>query len=194
MVFIDNHDELNIHITPNKTIYRKRDSVALTIEVKDKSGFPVQGSFSLTVTDDSQVRPDTTGNYSINTSLLLNADLKGNIENPGYYINRKDKQAWQALDNLMLTQGWTGYDWKNVFAPAKPPKFEAEKEFKITGRVTTLTNKPVAPGFSVLVSSQKPAFVKTFYTDENGRFWLINYRLLIAVRFSCRQKTPREKA
>ncbi|NNU33970.1 hypothetical protein HK413_07045 [Mucilaginibacter sp. S1162] len=97
----------------------------------------MQGNFSLTVTDDSQVRADSIGNYSINTSILLNADLKGNIEGPGYYINRKDKQAWQALDNLMLTQGWTGYTWADVFTP-KPVKFLAEKEFKITGRVSNL--------------------------------------------------------
>ncbi|MBC7398580.1 MAG: carboxypeptidase regulatory-like domain-containing protein, partial [Mucilaginibacter sp.] len=89
---------------------------------------------------------------------------------PGYYINRTDKQAWQTLDNLMLTQGWTGYDWQDVFAPAKQPKFEAEKDFKITGRVTNLFNKPVKSGFSVLISSQKPTFTTTTYTDEDGRY------------------------
>ncbi|NNU33977.1 hypothetical protein HK413_07080 [Mucilaginibacter sp. S1162] len=121
--------------------------------MKDKSGFPVQGSFSLAVTDDSQVRADSPGNTSIAASLLINSELKGNVESPGYYINRKDKQARQALDNLMLTQGWTGYDWKEIFAKPKPVTFKVEKELLVTGRVSNLGNKPIAAA-PVLISSK----------------------------------------
>ncbi len=172
-VFIDNHDQLIVNIKPHKTAYNKRDSVALNIEVKDKSGFPVQGSFSLAVTDDSQVKADSIGNYGINTSILLNADLKGNIEDPGYYINRKDKQAWQALDNLMLTQGWTGYDWKDIFASARAAEFKVEKKLVVTGLVTNLGKKPIANA-PVLISSQKPSFVATTVTDTAGIYQFAN--------------------
>jgi hypothetical protein len=168
-VFIDNNDQLSIKVSPNHAEYRKRDSVSLAIEVKDKSGLPVQGNFSLAVTDDSQVRVDSIGNYGIGASLLINSELKGHVEAPGYYINRKDKQAWEALDNLMLTQGWTGYDWKNVFSPAKPPVFTMEKEFKITGKVINLTAKPV-PNAKVLLSSQKPSFISEIVADDKGLF------------------------
>jgi len=168
-VFIDNNDQLSIKITPDKATFRKRDSVGLEIEVKDKSGIPVQGNFSLAVTDDSQVRADSVGNYGIAASLLINSELKGHVESPGYYINRKDKQAWQDLDNLMLTQGWTGYDWRDIFAPAKPPKFEMQTEFKVKGQVTNLFKKPI-PNASVLISSQKPQFVTTVTADEQGRY------------------------
>ncbi|MES2810287.1 MAG: carboxypeptidase-like regulatory domain-containing protein, partial [Bacteroidota bacterium] len=172
-VFIDNKDQLTINITSNKTNYNKRDSVGLEIEVKDKSGFPVRGNFSLAVTDDMQIRPDSVGNNNMATSLLLNADLKGYVETPGYYINRKDKKAWQALDNLLLTQGWTGYDWKDVFAPKKQPRFEAEKEFRLTGIVSNLSNKPV-PNAEVLISSQKPSFLTKTITDMDGRYIFTN--------------------
>jgi hypothetical protein len=168
-VFIDNHDQLNITVSTNHPTYRKRDSVSLAIEVKDKSGLPVQGEFSLAVTDDSQVRVDSIGNYGIGANLLINSELRGTVEAPGYYINRKDKQAWEALDNLLLTQGWTGYDWKDVFAPAKLPKFTMEKEFKITGKVISLTAKPV-PNAKVLVSSQKPSFIIEITADDKGMF------------------------
>ncbi|WP_299352257.1 hypothetical protein [Mucilaginibacter sp.] len=166
-VFIDNHDQLSIKITPNKSQYNKRDSVGLEIAVMDKSGIPVQGSFSLAVTDDSQIRPDSVSNYGIMASLLINSELKGHVESPGYYTNRRDKQAWQALDNLLLTQGWTGYSWKDVFAPAKPLGFEMEKDFRITGRVSNVSNKPI-PNTPVLISSQKPNFLATTFTDANG--------------------------
>ena len=168
-VFIDNNDQLSIKITPDKATFHKRDSVGLEIEVKDKSGIPVQGNFSLAVTDDSQVRADSVGNYGIAASLLINSELKGHVESAGYYINRKDKQAWQDLDNLMLTQGWTGYDWAAIFGPAKPAKFEMQKEFKVKGQVTNLLYKPIANA-SVLISSQKPQFVTTVTADAEGRY------------------------
>ncbi len=169
-VFIDHKDQLAIKITPNKAAYNKRDSVGLDIEVKDRSGIPVQGNFSLAVTDDSQVKADSVGDFNIATSLLLNSELKGTIENPGYYLNREDKQARQALDNLMLTQGWTGYDWKDVFAPVKKPiKFEVEKDFKITGQVTNISKKPV-PNAQVIISSQKPSFISSAVTDSAGMY------------------------
>ncbi|TSJ42654.1 hypothetical protein FO440_00230 [Mucilaginibacter corticis] len=166
-VFIDNKDGLNIKVSPNKTAYVKRDSVGLEIEVKDKNGIPVQGNFSLAVNDDTQVKPDSLDNNGIAASLLINSELKGHIESPGYYINRKDKDAWQALDNLMLTQGWTGYDWKDVFTKPKAIAFKAEKELVITGKVVNVTNKPLKNA-SVLLSSQKPAFITTANVDNNG--------------------------
>jgi len=201
-VFIDHQDQLSIKVTPNKTTYVKRDSVSLEIEVKDKNGIPIQGNFSLAVTDDSQVKPDSLNNNSMATSLLLNSELRGHIESPGYYINRKGKQAWQALDNLLLTQGWTGYQfidrkdrqpgqsldkpiltqgvtgykWPDVFAKTKVVKgakavneikFKPEKELVITGKVTNVANKPIKDA-SVLISSQKPAFLTTANVDTNG--------------------------
>jgi hypothetical protein len=172
-VFIDNKDVLNIRITPDKTVYNKRDSVGLNIKVTDKSGFPVQGSFSLAVTDDSQIKTDSAGNNGINTNILLKADLKGNIEDPGYYINRKDKRAWQALDNLMLTQAWTGYDWKDIFAVPSPPRFKVEKKLIVSGLVTNLGKKPVANA-RILISSQKPSFVTTTITDSAGIYQFAN--------------------
>jgi hypothetical protein len=169
LVFINIPDQLVINVKSNKTDYLTRDSVGLEITVKDKDGFPVQGSFSLAVTDDSQVKLDSLGNNSIVASLLLNSELKGNIESPGYYIQGKDTAAVRALDNLMLTQGWTGYNWKDVFAPATPLQYKVEKDFKITGHVVNWRRKPYI-GTTVTIISQKPSFITTTKTDSSGRY------------------------
>jgi hypothetical protein len=190
-VFIDNQDQLSISIKPNKAGYNKRDSVGLEIEVKDKLGMPVTGSFSVAVTDDSQVDADSVGNNSIAVNLLLNSDIKGFVESPGYYLNRKDKKAWQALDNLMLTQGWTGYDWKDIFNPAKrKPKYETETELKITGVVTKFTKKPVA-GAQILLSSKKPRYVAQSLTDAQGVFTFRNLPAVDSGSFFVQAKTAK---
>ncbi|RZK80900.1 MAG: carboxypeptidase regulatory-like domain-containing protein, partial [Pedobacter sp.] len=168
IIYIDHKDQLKVNIINDKPGYLKRENVDLIVEVKDKNGMPVKGNFSLSVTDESQVKTDSIGNYNINTGLLLNSALKGKVENPGYYLQRNEPTAWQALDNLMLTQGWTGYSWAQVFNnPA--PKHIAEKDFKITGKVVSMLNKPV-PNAPVLISSQKPSFINTTLTDQYGKF------------------------
>lgn len=166
-VFIDHHDELQISIRTDKPKYTIRDSIALAIEVKDKDGKPVQGSFSLAVTDGSQVRTDSTGTNMLN-NLLLSSDLKGNIEGPGYYF-AGDKSI--ELDNLLLTQGWAGYSWKDVFNPVNAPvAYPAEKEFIVKGKVTNAFNKPVVASKVILISNNPP-ILKDTVTNSDGRFY-----------------------
>ncbi|NRF37866.1 hypothetical protein [Pedobacter foliorum] len=192
IVFVDHQDLATVNVVPNKRNFLKRDSVALAIEVKDVNGNPVSGSFSLSVTDDSQVRADSLGNHDIAASLLLNAGLKGVIETPGYYLSKKDKQTWTALDNLMLTQGWTGYKWDDVFNESAAPKFIAEKEFKVTGRVTNLFKKPIS-GAQMLISSQKPFFITTAITDPQGKFMFSALPQIDSGSFFIQARSPKGK-
>lgn len=45
------------------------------------------------------------------TWLLLSSDIKGYIEDPGYYFEADDRDHRIAADLLMLVQGWRRYDW-----------------------------------------------------------------------------------
>jgi hypothetical protein len=49
--------------------------------------------------------------------LLLTADLKGTVENPGYYLRDSSAVGREAADNLVLTQGWSRFRWPEVLAP-----------------------------------------------------------------------------
>jgi hypothetical protein len=165
-VFINHNDNLHISIKPGKSTYTIRDSVALTIEVKDKDGKPIQGNFSLAVTDDSQVKADTLSNNMI-SNLLLTSDLKGNIEDPNYYFNNNSAKQ-NELDNLMLTQGWVGYNWQEVFHPT-PIAYYPETEFAINGTVTNAFGKPIAKSNIVLVANN-PLLFKDTLTNKEGQF------------------------
>ncbi len=167
-VFINKNDNLTISITANQPTYGIRDSIALAIQVKDKDGKPVEGSFSLAVTDDNQVKTDSLGSNILN-NLLLTSDLKGNIENPNYYfINPNQKQT--ELDNLMLTQGWVGYDWKDVFYPSsKPVAYLPETEFSIQGTVTNAFGGAIEKS-QVLLFGNKPVIIKDTLTNKEGKF------------------------
>ena len=170
IVYIDHDDHLRIHITSDKACYTKRDSVGLTIEVTNKNGQPVEGDFSVAVTDDAQVKNDSLKRNSLKSALLLSSDLKGHIEDPSYYFpSTMTTDIWQHLDNLLLTQGWVNYDWTFISQPIKPPSFAAESIFSIKGKVTNIFNKPVKKSGVVLLS-KKPSFVKDTITNEEGMF------------------------
>jgi hypothetical protein len=168
MVFIDHSDNLNIKLTTDKPYYSKRDSVGLKLKVTDQDGNPVSGNFSMAVTDDAQVKSDSLSEETISTRMLLTADLKGYIERPAYYLSSQTPETRRALDNLLLTQGWVGYDWAQVFHP-HPVIYRPELDFAVRGHVYNVFNKPVA-GTSVMLFSKSPAILMDTMTDKGGKF------------------------
>jgi hypothetical protein len=174
LVYIDREDDLKIDIQSNKSTYNQRDSVLLNLTVTDKQGAPVEGSFSIAVTDNGQVHADSLATGNMITHLLLTSNLKGTIEDAGYYAGATYSAAkWQHLDNLLLTQGWVGYNWDENLAPPKPMTFEAEEEFVIKGKVTNIFNKPI-PNSGITLFSKKPFFLTEAMSNELGRFIIRN--------------------
>lgn len=105
----------------DKESYKPFDKVTLDFELKDADSKPIKSNFSLSVRDaDTNLPGSHTGNAVNN--LLLSSELKGFIENIDYYFEADDKEHNDALDALMLTQGWYRYNWEQMKNP---------KDFKI---------------------------------------------------------------
>ncbi|RYZ96564.1 MAG: carboxypeptidase regulatory-like domain-containing protein [Sphingobacteriaceae bacterium] len=70
----------------------------------------------------------------------------------------------------MLTQGWVGYDWKDVFYPsANPISYQPETEFTVSGTVTNAFGGAIEKS-NVLLFGNKPVIVKDTLTDKTGKF------------------------
>ncbi|MEJ2905489.1 hypothetical protein WAE58_23795 [Pedobacter panaciterrae] len=170
MFYNGRDDQLNIQLESDKSEYRQRDSISLNIKVTDNHGEPIQGSFSLAVTDNGQVKTDSIAERSLVSHMLLTSDLKGNVEGPGYYDDAAiHPEKWQHLNHLLMAQGWAGYDWSQLFKPVKPLVYPAEEEFLIKGKVTNAFNKPVAKS-AITLFSKNPLLVLESITDDNGNF------------------------
>lgn len=61
------------------------------------------------------------------TYMLLSSEIKGYIENPGYYFESDDRQHRLAADLLMMVQGWKRYDWE-FMAGLKPSENAGKTE------------------------------------------------------------------
>ncbi|WP_114788900.1 hypothetical protein U0035_04765 [Niabella yanshanensis] len=163
-------DDLKLQLTTAKEIYINKDSVALSLAVKNDAGQPVLGSFSLAVLDTSQVSFNTDAD-NIVSYMTLSADLKGSVETPYYFIKNPRSKA---TDALMLTQGWVKYDFGNTEG-----KYGYEKEFAIRGKVTNILNKPFANTNVTLFGrdGRNGVFFKDTLTNSTGEFCLRDFPL-----------------
>ena len=56
-------------------------------------------------------------NGNILTEMLLASEIRGFVENPGYFFEKDDEEHSRALDLLLMIQGWRRYDWHIMTEP-----------------------------------------------------------------------------
>lgn len=191
LVFIQNNDELKFNVSASKT-YKPREKVKIGFDVFDKDKTPAVGSFSIAVTDETKVPVDENTETTIMSNLLLTSDLKGYIEQPGYYFNDANPKAGADLDILMLTQGYHRFEWKQVISNSyRPPVFLPEKTLEISGHVKTPGGKPVPDSKVTLLSTAGKAFILDTVTDNEGRFSFKNLYFKDSIKFVIQARTAK---
>lgn len=154
-----------LQLRTDKEKYDRREKVNLTLQFTDIGEHPLEGSFSLSVTDNTMVPRDTLSD-NIVSYLLLTSDLKGHIEAPGSY----SRETPEHIDLLMLTHGWTRYEI-GKFLTATPSKatFKLEQRQEIRGKITNYSNKPMANA-SVQIFIPGENTLGEVKSNENGEF------------------------
>jgi hypothetical protein len=109
---------LRIQADVAQPIYARRETAAVTLGTKDWNGQPLAANLSLSLYKIDAIQ----GCDSVNiiSYLLLTSDLKGNIENPSYYLSQTGADVRQAIDNLMLTHGWSRFTWSDILKDKWP--------------------------------------------------------------------------
>lgn len=117
-----------------------------------------------------------TDQENIFSRFLLTGDLKGYVYNPAWYFEQHTDTVRQALDNLMLTHGWSRFDWTKVLAKQTPEKkYQDRGLFSISGRVVDPSNKqPLAWGKIGFLVEAEDSSTQTLegMVDAAGRFTL----------------------
>jgi hypothetical protein len=161
---------LKVVLTPDRAAYAPHDAVHVKVQVQDAAGQPVATHLSVAVAETGAASLDPeAGNVASN--LLLTSDLAGYVENPGYYFQSPTPAITQALDDLLLTQGWRRYVWKQVLGPTPPPlAYSAERELALSGRVTGMGQNGIANSQLTFIQSKPNRSVLTATTGPDGRF------------------------
>lgn len=168
LIFIAPTDTLAVSVKPDKSSYTQRSKTNLAIKAIDPNGNPIVGSFSMSVVDAGKVNIPIDEEESIFTNLLLTSDIKGYVENPGYYLTNINEEKVVNTDILMLTQGWRRFVWQDLQS-TKVNVFKEEKTLSISGRVTRGKN-PVENGTVTIFSSGKRPLLIQTKTNEFGEF------------------------
>lgn len=175
LVFIDKNDKVQLDLKCDKETLLPFEQANIEIKASYNDGRPVKNAnLSLSVTD-GQLSPSLSG-YPLNifTSLMLESDLKGHIEAPGYYFDESNKAAAGHLDLLMLTQGWSDYNWNELVAST--PEIAVKKQYGITmtGSATQdLFRKTLKNTLLTLSMKQnEQLFHDSITTDDKGEFVL----------------------
>jgi len=192
LVFIKNHDELKLNITSDKQEYAPRQKVKIELDTKNKNSESVVGSFSVAVTNESEILADE-NESSILSGLLLTADIRGYIEQPGYYFAHDDEKTNADLDMLMLTQGYHRFEWKQVLADNfAPVVYAPEKSLQISGHLKNLFGKPVVNGKVTLFTANQSVFMIDTVTDSEGRFTFKNLVFKDSIRFLIQGRSAKD--
>lgn len=71
------------------------------------------GFISLSVRD-SETSNQLFDNASMQAEMLLSSEIRGFVPSPDWYFEKDDAEHQQALDLLMMTQGWRRFDWRKM--------------------------------------------------------------------------------
>jgi hypothetical protein len=192
IAFIRTNDQMQLNVKTAKTTYKGKEQVAINLDAKDSKGKSVAGTFSVAVIDESKVPVDENAESSIFSNILLTSDLKGYIEKPNYYFANQTEDADKALDNLMLTQGYRRFAWKEIAAGTiSKPAFAAEGlGFGVSGQVMGLNGK-VSPNATVDLVSLRSHIAKQTTADAEGKFKFDGIFLTDSVRFAVQGRSAK---
>lgn len=180
LFFANQDQQLDIQIQTDKEKYLPREKVALTMTVKDHKGEPVEGAFSMAVVDDKQLTFADDKQAHILAQILLQADLKGKIVEPNFYFDdendpkrlKPEISRAEALDHLLLTQGWRSFAWELVQNPQNINYPYQGELARFAGTILDDEGNPIE-GVNIKINNDKTAWA----SNEKGMFSIDDWKL-----------------
>lgn len=142
--------KLKIDASADLTQYQVRQQVKVRLAAANEAGVGQAADLSVSIhqLDDLQQAEQV----DIVSHLWLGSAIKGHLESPGYYFQNDYTETDEALDHLLLTQGWRQFKWDQILSAQKPLfKFLPEHNgHLIAGKITGPEGSPVSNKISYL--------------------------------------------
>ncbi|MBR5644379.1 MAG: hypothetical protein IKW77_09350 [Salinivirgaceae bacterium] len=132
LVYVNPDARLNITATTNDERYFRRDTGTVRLQVTDSAGRPIQAELAVSIFDKAYLYQP--GHENILSHSYLSEQIRGNVFNPTYYFDTQNDDRLQALDLLLLTQGWRRYVWESEPTPSRPLLTDGVSGMQITKR------------------------------------------------------------
>lgn len=139
LVYINIDQKLYIKTTLDKSDYFTKEQAQLKIKVTDQNEKPIVAHLSLSIYD--QIFKNPKDSKTIESHYQLSTQLKGNLYNPSYYFDKKNEDRKQALNLLLLTQGWRNYAWNQQNLKTLKPLINLYIKDQIEGQFTYIKKR-----------------------------------------------------
>lgn len=180
LVFVNDHEGLNIKLKPNKEKYEPREKVEVRIETTDNNGKPVSAKLALSVVDDQLISFADDKQDNLLSTMLLSTEVKGEIQEPGFYFDPNEPKANRALDYLLMTQGWRRFTWPEVTHNSRTIVHIPEKVKNLNGRLQDKDGKGVQSEVTLIELSGLKRIIKV-QTTKDGVFLFRNIEPTISL-------------
>jgi hypothetical protein len=156
-------------------LYFKRPAQKLFIDAgADQQQYALRKKVNINVSAKGQVGKPVLANMSM---AVYRVDSLQEVDHSNifdYYFKNANAETDEALDNLMLTQGWRRFQWSQVLEN-RPPAFNYLPEYTghiVTAKITnTLTNTPAVDILTYLGVPGKRVQVYVSQSDSLGHLW-----------------------
>ncbi|MCK5677904.1 MAG: TonB-dependent receptor plug domain-containing protein [Flavobacteriaceae bacterium] len=180
LVFVEDHeDKTKVDITFSKNNYQKRELVEIDLFLNKNTQSVIQANLSLAITDMLVVKLDDY-RLDIKSYLLLNSDLRGKIESPGYYFMSKEPQRKEVLDILMMTQGWRRFVVNETEIQNDiQSKYRVETGVSFKGNIKKFNNhNKISSEVTLLFRNKDFSLRDSVQTSNGGHFFLGDYNII----------------
>lgn len=190
IVFTNENKQMKVKITPTKKNYLPREKVIVNIETTDENNQPIPANLSMSVVDEKLWTYADDKQNHILSWLLLDSELRGKIERPQFYFDKKEEKALRSLELVMLTNGYRYFEMIPDVEKSGKYKYLPEKKNPIYGIIEDENKKPVKAEVFLVEGNSK---IKKQTTTENGLFYFSDlnrnaYYTIIAKSLSKKQK------
>lgn len=162
-------DRLNLKLALDKEAYPQRSKTTINIQVLGDEK-PLAANVSFLTINKNIMGEIQNQRQNILSYFLLDSDLRGEIETPGYYFHKSNDDRLEDLDLLLLTQGWRKYHYsKSIDSVFVHP----ESSLNVAGTISasfSKKKKKEGVGLTMMTFGQFPS-VQTQSTDSLGRFY-----------------------
>ncbi|NIF06562.1 TonB-dependent receptor plug domain-containing protein [Chryseobacterium sp. Tr-659] len=191
IVFTNKDQQMTVKITPVKKHYLPREKVILDIETTDHNNNPVSGNLAISVVDDKLWTYADDKQNHILSWLLIDSELRGKIEKPQFYFDKKEEKADKSLDLVMLTNGYRYFEPITEIIKTNKYKYLPEKKNTIYGVVEDENKSPVKS--DVFLVDQYESKILKQVTAENGKFYFSDLSAGNSYKIIARSFQPKHK-
>ncbi len=145
-----------------------KDSLLMSIQLPKKDSVTYNVSVS--------VLPAETKSYdhqdNMISAMFLKPYLKGFIEDSKYYFTNTNRAKVYDLDLLLITQGWSKYNWDTIFKYKSDISYGFGNGLTIKGKLQNLRDKNIKQVYVHPTKNSPPRFIGL---DSTNSFIINNY-------------------